>query len=67
MFNTLNNFIKYNSTRLILIKVLFEFKIKKLLNLLNINDLNLNNLIKLVKFNVALVTASRSFTTILST
>ncbi len=40
----LNNSIKYSSTRLVLIEVLYDFKIKELLDLLRINNLNLNNL-----------------------
>ncbi len=39
----LNNSIKYSSTRLVLIKVLYDFKIKELLNLLRINNFNLIN------------------------
>jgi len=39
----LNNSIKYSNTRLVLIKVLYDFKIKKLLNLLRIDNLNFNN------------------------
>jgi hypothetical protein len=40
----LNNSIKYSSTRLVLIKILYDFKIKELLDLLRINNLNFNNL-----------------------
>jgi hypothetical protein len=40
----LNNSIKYSSTRLVLIEVLYDFKIKELLDLLRIDNLNLNNL-----------------------
>ena len=40
----LNNSIKYSSTYLTFIKILFNFKIKKLLNLLN--KLKLDNLVK---------------------
>ena len=42
----LNNFIKYNSTHLTSIKILYEFKIKKSLNILKCDNLNLENLIK---------------------
>ncbi len=44
MCAALNNFIKYNNTRLVLIEVLYGFKIKKLLDLLRINNFNFNNL-----------------------
>ena len=40
----LNNFTKYNSTHLTPTEVLYEFKVKKLLNLLGIDNLNLNDL-----------------------
>ena len=42
----LNNFIKYSSTHLAPIEVLYEFKIKESLNLLSIEDLDLNDLIE---------------------
>ena len=41
-----NNFIKYNFTHLIFIKILYEFKIKELLNLLNIKDLKFDDFMK---------------------
>ena len=40
----LNNSTKYSSTRLVLIEVLYGFKIKELLDLLRIDNLNLNDL-----------------------
>ena len=40
----LNNSIKYSFTRLVSTKILYRFKVKKLLNLLSINNLKLNNL-----------------------
>ena len=43
----LNNSIKYSFTRLVSIEILYNFKVKKSLNLLSINNLNLNNLISL--------------------
>ena len=42
----LNNFIKYNSTHLVFIKILYEFKIKKSLNMLKHDDFNLEDFIK---------------------
>ena len=42
----LNNFIKYNSTYLVFIEILYEFKIKKSLNMLKHDDFNLEDLIK---------------------
>ncbi len=39
----LNNSTKYSNTRLVLIEVLYNFKIKELLDLLRINNFNLNN------------------------
>ena len=41
-----NNSIKYNFTHLAFIKILYKFKIKKLLDLRDIEDLKLNNFIK---------------------
>ena len=41
----LNNFIKYNFTHLIFIKIFYNFKIKELLNFIRIDDLDLNDLI----------------------
>ena len=46
----LNNFIKYNLIIFIFIAILYNFKIKKPLNLLKIEDLYLNNLIKIIAF-----------------
>ena len=45
----LNNSIKYSFTYLISTEILYEFKIKKLLNLIRIEGLNLNNLLDDIK------------------
>lgn len=41
----LNNFTKYNSTHLVLIEILYEFKVKEPLNLIKTEGLDLNDLI----------------------
>ena len=55
----LNNFIKYNSTILIFTKIIYEFKIRKALNLLRVNisivDTNNANDVLAVNFVIAIV------------
>ena len=55
----LNNFIKYNSTILISTKIIYEFKIRKALNLLRVDvsiiDTNNANDVLVVNFVIAIV------------
>ena len=46
----LNNFIKYNLTHLTFIKIFYEFKIKKSLDLIKIEGFDLNDFMNDIKF-----------------